>query len=165
MPDTTQTLRTVTSADGTTIAYDRVGDGPPVVLVSGGFLAWDTNRFREDAIEEVRGQANLVAENASSAVAFADPAVATETLNTLRARPRILVACVYSGEELFATYETRQTRCHLLFAACFKHFGQGFATTSSQATGICLVKTYGTHPRHRPSAPPPVTLGLQNVCQ
>ena len=36
MPDTTQTLHTVTSADGTTIAYDRLGDGPPVVLVSGG---------------------------------------------------------------------------------------------------------------------------------
>ena len=36
MPDTTQTLQTVTSADGTTIAYDRLGDGPAVVLVSGG---------------------------------------------------------------------------------------------------------------------------------
>ena len=36
MPDTTQTLHTVTSADGTTIAYDRLGDGPPVVLVSAG---------------------------------------------------------------------------------------------------------------------------------
>ncbi|HEU5203250.1 MAG TPA: alpha/beta hydrolase [Candidatus Limnocylindrales bacterium] len=36
MPDTTQALHTVTSVDGTTIAYDRLGDGPPVVLVSGG---------------------------------------------------------------------------------------------------------------------------------
>jgi pimeloyl-ACP methyl ester carboxylesterase len=29
-------LNTVTSKDGTTIAYDRLGDGPPVILVSGG---------------------------------------------------------------------------------------------------------------------------------
>jgi signal transduction histidine kinase/ActR/RegA family two-component response regulator len=82
-----------------------------VVLVGGGFLAWDTNRFREDAVEELEGQARLVAENASSAVAFADPNVATETLNTLRNRRRIVVACVYSGEDLFATYETQPARC------------------------------------------------------
>jgi pimeloyl-ACP methyl ester carboxylesterase len=28
-------MSTVTSADGTTIAYDRIGDGPPVVIVDG----------------------------------------------------------------------------------------------------------------------------------
>ena len=28
------TLQYVTSKDGTTIAYDRLGDGPPVVLVA-----------------------------------------------------------------------------------------------------------------------------------
>jgi len=30
-------MRTVTSADGTTIAYDRTGPGEPVVLVAGAF--------------------------------------------------------------------------------------------------------------------------------
>ena len=29
-------MDTVTSRDGTTLAYDRLGDGPPVVLISGG---------------------------------------------------------------------------------------------------------------------------------
>jgi hypothetical protein len=29
-------MDTVTSKDGTTIALDRSGDGPPVVLISGG---------------------------------------------------------------------------------------------------------------------------------
>src|SRR5687767_560754 len=81
-----------------------------VALVSGGFLAWDTNRFRENAIEELAGQAKLVAENASSAVAFADPVVATETLNTLRTRPRIVAGCVYADEDLFASYE-KDGRC------------------------------------------------------
>jgi len=36
MSDATQTLHRVTSADGTSIAYDRFGNGAPVVLVSGG---------------------------------------------------------------------------------------------------------------------------------
>ena len=29
-------MNQVTSKDGTTIAFDRLGDGPPVILVSGG---------------------------------------------------------------------------------------------------------------------------------
>jgi hypothetical protein len=36
MNDTTSTLEQVTSRDGTTITFDRLGDGPPVILVSGG---------------------------------------------------------------------------------------------------------------------------------
>ena len=37
------TLQSVTSKDGTTIAYDRLGDGPPVVLVSGGSVDRSSN--------------------------------------------------------------------------------------------------------------------------
>ncbi len=36
MSNTTSTLHHVTSRDGTTIAFDRSGDGPPVILVCGG---------------------------------------------------------------------------------------------------------------------------------
>ena len=36
-------METVTSKDGTTIAYDRTGDGPPVVLVSGGSVDRSSN--------------------------------------------------------------------------------------------------------------------------
>ncbi len=36
MKNETSTLYHVTSKDGTTIAFDRLGDGPPVVLVCGG---------------------------------------------------------------------------------------------------------------------------------
>jgi hypothetical protein len=36
-------MRTVTSHDGTTIAYDRLGDGPAVILVSGAMCGRDTN--------------------------------------------------------------------------------------------------------------------------
>jgi pimeloyl-ACP methyl ester carboxylesterase len=33
----TTALKTVTSADGTTIALDQTGDGPPVILIGGAF--------------------------------------------------------------------------------------------------------------------------------
>ncbi|HEX6756361.1 MAG TPA: alpha/beta fold hydrolase [Mycobacteriales bacterium] len=36
-------METVTSADGTTIAYDRLGEGPAVVLVSGGSVDRQSN--------------------------------------------------------------------------------------------------------------------------
>ena len=35
-PDTVTETKTVTSADGTEIAYERTGSGPPLVLVHGG---------------------------------------------------------------------------------------------------------------------------------
>jgi pimeloyl-ACP methyl ester carboxylesterase len=37
------TLNKVTSKDGTTIAFDRLGDGPPVILVSGGSVDRQSN--------------------------------------------------------------------------------------------------------------------------
>ena len=35
-------METVASADGTTIAYDRHGDGPPLVTAAGAFCARPT---------------------------------------------------------------------------------------------------------------------------
>jgi pimeloyl-ACP methyl ester carboxylesterase len=43
MNDTTSTLSHVTSRDGTKIAFDRLGDGPPVILVSGGSVDRQSN--------------------------------------------------------------------------------------------------------------------------
>jgi pimeloyl-ACP methyl ester carboxylesterase len=43
MSDTTSTLNHVTSKDGTTIAFDRLGSGPAVILVSGGSVDRTSN--------------------------------------------------------------------------------------------------------------------------
>jgi pimeloyl-ACP methyl ester carboxylesterase len=43
-------MHTVTSRDGTTIAYDRLGDGPPVVLVTGGSVDRQSNAGLADAL-------------------------------------------------------------------------------------------------------------------
>ena len=44
------TLEYVTSKDGTTIAFDRLGDGPPVVLVSGGSVDRSSNAGLADQL-------------------------------------------------------------------------------------------------------------------
>jgi pimeloyl-ACP methyl ester carboxylesterase len=46
---TTSTLQTVTSADGTTIAFDKLGSGPAVVLVCGG----STDRMSNAGLAQV----------------------------------------------------------------------------------------------------------------
>jgi pimeloyl-ACP methyl ester carboxylesterase len=43
MNDATTTIQHVTSKDGTTIAYDRLGDGPPIVLLPGGSVDRQAN--------------------------------------------------------------------------------------------------------------------------
>ena len=48
-PDTSGGMGTVTSADGTTIAYERTGSGPPLVLVHGAALEhgyWELSDLR-----------------------------------------------------------------------------------------------------------------------
>jgi hypothetical protein len=45
-------MQTVTSKDGTTIAYDRLGDGPPVILVTGAMCARDTNAELAERLSE-----------------------------------------------------------------------------------------------------------------
>jgi pimeloyl-ACP methyl ester carboxylesterase len=45
-------MHTTTSADGTTIAYDRYGDGPPIVLVAGAFNTRSTTDPLARALQE-----------------------------------------------------------------------------------------------------------------
>ena len=45
-------METVTSKDGTTIAFDRIGEGPPVILVSGGSVDRSSNAPLADLLAE-----------------------------------------------------------------------------------------------------------------
>jgi len=45
-------LRTVRSADGTTIAYERAGSGPPLVLLGGAFNTRDVGRPLADLLHD-----------------------------------------------------------------------------------------------------------------
>jgi pimeloyl-ACP methyl ester carboxylesterase len=46
------TTSTVNSADGTSIAFDRLGNGPPVILTSGAFNARDTTAPLAAALQD-----------------------------------------------------------------------------------------------------------------
>jgi signal transduction histidine kinase/CheY-like chemotaxis protein len=77
-----------------------------VVLVSGGFLAWDMARFRSEIEQDVSAQAQLLAESTGAALAFADPKAATQTLAVLRFRPHAVLACLYDATgAVFAIYQ------------------------------------------------------------
>lgn len=61
-------METVMSKDGTSIAFDRLGDGPPLVLVGGASPDWmiDAGRQISDAMPNGRlnvleGQEHVVA--------------------------------------------------------------------------------------------------------
>ena len=75
-----------------------------LVLASGGFLAWDITEFRQDLQQDLDAQAAIVAENSAAPLAFNDTQAAGETLAVMRLRPRVVMACLYKGGQVFATY-------------------------------------------------------------
>jgi len=75
-----------------------------LVLASGGFLAWDITQFRQELRQDLDAQAAIVAENSAAPLAFNDTQAAGETLAVMRLRPRVVMACLYKGGQMFATY-------------------------------------------------------------
>ena len=75
-----------------------------LVLSSGGFLAWDITQFRQELQQDLDAQAAIVAENSAAPLTFNDTQAAGETLSVMRLRPRVIMACLYKGGQLFATY-------------------------------------------------------------
>ncbi len=83
-----------------------------LVLASGGFLAWDITQFRQELRQDLDAQAAIVAENSAAPLAFNDTQAAGETLAVMRLRPRVVMACLYKGGQVFATYyRDTGTRC------------------------------------------------------
>ncbi len=77
-----------------------------VLFASGGFLAWDVVQFRTEIQNDMRAQTLLLADNSQGAISFKDNKVARETLDVLRLRPQVEVACLYNGRDgsLFESY-------------------------------------------------------------
>ena len=75
-----------------------------LVLASGGFLAWDITQFRQELQQDLDAQAAIVADNSAAPLTFNDTQAAGETLAVMRLRPRVVIACLYKGSQLFATY-------------------------------------------------------------
>jgi signal transduction histidine kinase len=72
-----------------------------LLIAGAGLISYDFFAARRDLRASTTVLAAIVAENITAAVAFDDESAVAETLNSLRAEPSIVAACVYKGSELF----------------------------------------------------------------
>ena len=76
-----------------------------LLLATGGFVAYDITRFRHELVERTESLASVTGNNTTAALAFNDPASATETLAGLRDEPHVVAACIYNAAgHVFALY-------------------------------------------------------------
>jgi signal transduction histidine kinase len=83
--------------------------GAALTLTAVALFGYAWYSARSSAAQDLATLAQIVADNTSAAMVFGDPAAAAGTLNALRAKPEIELACLYraSGNEppkLFANY-------------------------------------------------------------
>ncbi|MFH1277107.1 MAG: ATP-binding protein [Candidatus Eisenbacteria bacterium] len=69
-----------------------------LLLMSAGVLLWDRRDFREKQRGEIVSLSHMVAANGAVALAFNDPALATELLSSLRHIPKVDYACLYDRD-------------------------------------------------------------------
>jgi signal transduction histidine kinase len=72
-----------------------VSVGLSLVLAGIVFYTWDYRMYRQYVLQDVGTTASLVSESVNAAVAFRDPAAASDLLSSLGAKPFIESACVY----------------------------------------------------------------------
>jgi two-component system, sensor histidine kinase len=76
-----------------------------LVLVGGSFLGWDLLAFRTTLRTDLITLAQIVGDTSSGALIFNDPKSATEILRSLRAKPHLMSAFIFSGQgKVFALY-------------------------------------------------------------
>src|SRR5215813_9145279 len=84
------------------VAIIMIISGAALLLTSGSLIAYDFNAARRDLITNATAFARIVADNTNASVSFDDTVTAVETLNSLRADPSIIAACIYTPAGLFA---------------------------------------------------------------
>jgi len=75
--------------------------GAALLLTSTALIAYDFNDARRELKVSVTTFARILADNTNAAVSFNDSATALDTLNSLRADPSIVAACIYTPDGLF----------------------------------------------------------------
>ena len=76
-----------------------------LVLAGAAFIGWEYSTFRNNMVQNLSTQAEMIAENCKASLAFQDADDAKETLRALRVNPSIVFGCIYSKDnKLFATY-------------------------------------------------------------
>lgn len=76
-----------------------------LLLVAGAFITWGYKSARQNLINKLSAQAEMIADTCKAAISFNDPQDAENTLKTLRKEPEIVYAGVYTKEHKeFARY-------------------------------------------------------------
>jgi len=77
-----------------------------VLLLAGiAIIAYDSEIYRTSVRDDLDALARIVADNTTAALTFESPQDAQETLASLRARPSLVQACIYSVDSrVFARY-------------------------------------------------------------
>ncbi|HVW83061.1 MAG TPA: ATP-binding protein [Bryobacteraceae bacterium] len=66
-----------------------------LLLAGAGIIISDSILFRSSLERDLTALAQITADNSTAALAFEDPRAASEVLHALRARPHLVVACIY----------------------------------------------------------------------
>jgi len=83
-----------------------LASGVALLLACSAFAIYEVLTFRSAMAQDLSTLAEMIANNTSAALDFADPKTAKETLSALRAQPHIEAACIYNAKgEVFAAYD------------------------------------------------------------
>jgi signal transduction histidine kinase len=124
-----------------------------VLLLTGAtFVIWEQVAFRQDLVQNLSAQGQMIAESSWSALASEDIKELQSELNILRARPSIVFACIYdkNGRILASYYHGGTVKSiqipKLQVQEKNYYFGNGFLTLfqpivlDNEVTGtVCLI--------------------------
>src|SRR6266704_5793855 len=75
-----------------------------LLLASTGFVSYELFTFRQKMVRDLFSLADIIANRSTAALSFDNQEDAEEDLNSLQANPRIVSACLYKGDAVFAQY-------------------------------------------------------------
>lgn len=79
--------------------------GVALLVVGAAVITYELVMYRPVMTRELMGLADVIGANSSAALLFRDPKAGAETLEALRADPRIVSAAIYEKGEIFVTYQ------------------------------------------------------------
>src|SRR5258708_4319145 len=80
-----------------------------LLLLSAGFVAYEMITFRQSMIRDLATLGGIIGNQSTAALAYDDQPAAEEILGALRAKERIVAACIYKANEPFAQYPAERT--------------------------------------------------------
>jgi signal transduction histidine kinase/CheY-like chemotaxis protein len=93
-----------------------------LLITAIGLVYYDLRTYQQAWVDDLVTQADILGLASAPALAFHDPKAATQNLELLKVRPKILAAAIYSADgRLFASYEREGTASHSIPGAPGQH--------------------------------------------